>query len=45
MCPDKAFLYEKLKGREFLKFIASLHGIEKNTALREIATNLPHFSA
>ncbi|MFA6056308.1 MAG: ABC transporter ATP-binding protein [Thermodesulfovibrionales bacterium] len=34
--PDKAFLYEKLKGREFLKFIASLHGIGKNTALRKI---------
>ncbi len=34
--PDKAFLYEKLKGREFLKFVASLHGIGKNTALRKI---------
>ncbi|MEW6418877.1 MAG: ABC transporter ATP-binding protein [Nitrospirota bacterium] len=34
--PDKAYLYEKLKGREFLKFIASIHGIEKNTALKKI---------
>jgi ABC-2 type transport system ATP-binding protein len=34
--PDKAFLYEKLKGREFLKFIASIHGIEKLTAIRKI---------
>jgi len=34
--PDKAFLYEKLKGREFLKFIASIHGIEKSTAIKRI---------
>lgn len=34
--PDKAFLYEKLKGREFLKFIASIHGIEKFTAIKRI---------
>ncbi len=34
--PDKAFLYEKLKGREFLKFIASIHGIKKLTAIRKI---------
>jgi ABC-type multidrug transport system ATPase subunit len=33
--PDKAFLYEKLKGREFLKFIASIHGIEKLTDIRD----------
>lgn len=34
--PDKAFLYEKLKGREFLKFVASIHGIEKFTAIKKI---------
>ena len=34
--PDKAFLYEKLKGREFLKFIACIHGIEKFTAFKRI---------
>ncbi len=34
--PDKAFLYEKLKGREFLKFVASIHGIEKSTAIKRI---------
>src|SRR4030043_1245697 len=34
--PDKAFLYEKLKGREFLKFIASIHSIEKSTAIKRI---------
>jgi ABC-2 type transport system ATP-binding protein len=34
--PDKAFLYEKLKGREFLKFVASIHGIKKSTAIKKI---------
>src|SRR4030042_6406952 len=34
--PDKAFLYEKLKGREFLKFVASIHGIEQSTAIKKI---------
>jgi ABC-2 type transport system ATP-binding protein len=34
--PDKAFLYEKLKGREFLKFVASIHGVEKFTAIKKI---------
>ena len=34
--PDKAFLYEKLKGREFLKFIASVHHMEKIKANRKI---------
>ena len=34
--PDKAFFYERLKGREFLIFVASLHGIEKSKALTRI---------
>ncbi|MBM4135853.1 MAG: ABC transporter ATP-binding protein [Nitrospira sp.] len=34
--PDKAFLYEKLKGREFLIFIASLHSIDKSSAMKRI---------
>jgi ABC-2 type transport system ATP-binding protein len=34
--PDRAFLYEKLTAREFLKFIASLYDIEKQEALRRI---------
>jgi ABC-2 type transport system ATP-binding protein len=34
--PDKAFLYEKLKGQEFLRFIASLHGLGKTYALKRI---------
>lgn len=36
--PDRAFLYEKLTAREFLKFIASLYGIEKSEALQRIET-------
>ena len=34
--PDRAFLYEKLTAREFLKFIASLYDLEKREALRRI---------
>ena len=33
--PDRAFLYEKLTAREFLKFIASIYDIEKSEALRK----------
>jgi ABC-2 type transport system ATP-binding protein len=36
--PDRAFLYEKLTAREFLKFIASLYNIEKSEALKRIET-------
>jgi len=36
--PDRAFLYEKLTAREFLKFIASIYNIEKTEALRRIET-------
>jgi ABC-2 type transport system ATP-binding protein len=41
--PDKPFLYERLKGREFLVFIASLHGIEKSEALSRIDELLAEF--
>src|SRR6266702_5538130 len=27
--PDRPFLYEKLSGREFLRFVADLHGLEE----------------
>lgn len=36
--PDRAFLYEKLTAREFLKFIASLYNIGKTEALVKIET-------
>jgi ABC-2 type transport system ATP-binding protein len=30
--PDQPFLYDKLTGREFLRFIAAMHGINRTTA-------------
>lgn len=36
--PDRAFLYEKLTGREFLKFSASLYALDKSEALERIET-------
>lgn len=30
--PDRPFLYEKLTGREFLRFVADLHGLEESAA-------------
>jgi ABC-2 type transport system ATP-binding protein len=41
--PDKAFLYDKLKGREFLIFVASIHSIEKSVAIRRIDELLERF--
>lgn len=34
--PDKGFLYEKLKGREFLNFVAALYKIKAEQATRKI---------
>jgi ABC-2 type transport system ATP-binding protein len=41
--PDKPFLYERLKGREFLVFIASLHGVDRSTAYTRIDDLLVQF--
>ncbi|MEW6068058.1 MAG: ABC transporter ATP-binding protein [Nitrospirota bacterium] len=41
--PDKAFLYEKLKGIEFLIFTASIHDIEKSAAIKRIEELLELF--
>src|SRR6266699_3599940 len=30
--PDRPFLYDKLSGREFLRFVADLHGLEERAA-------------
>src|SRR5437763_2401934 len=30
--PDRPFLYEKLSGREFLRFVADLYGLEERPA-------------
>ena len=32
--PDRPFLYEKLSGLEFLRFVAGLYGMEENGSLR-----------
>src|SRR5437868_15517 len=35
--PDQPYLYEKLTGREFLKFVVEMYGIDRRTAARRIA--------
>jgi ABC-2 type transport system ATP-binding protein len=35
--PDQPFLYEKLTGREFLKFVVEMYGIDRRTSVRRIA--------
>jgi ABC-2 type transport system ATP-binding protein len=35
--PDQPYLYEKLTGREFLKFVVEMYGIERRTGTRRIA--------
>ncbi len=34
--PDQPFLYDKLTGREFLRFVAEMYGIEHSQATRKI---------
>jgi ABC-2 type transport system ATP-binding protein len=34
--PDQPFLYEKLTGREFLKFVVEMYGIERGNGARRI---------
>lgn len=41
--PDKAFMYEKLTGREFLIFIASIYGMKKTQSLLKITELLELF--
>jgi ABC-2 type transport system ATP-binding protein len=42
--PDRPFLYEKLTGREFMRFIAELYGIGDGLAHREAERLLIRFS-
>jgi ABC-2 type transport system ATP-binding protein len=42
--PDQPFLYEKLTGREFLRFIAELYGLTRDDARRRIAEMIELFS-
>jgi ABC-2 type transport system ATP-binding protein len=41
--PDRPFIYEKLSGREFLTFIAKLHGMESARRERRIDELLEYF--
>lgn len=41
--PDRPFIYEKLTGGEFLKFVAALHGVNTTAVETRIAELLEHF--
>lgn len=41
--PDQPFLYEKLTGREFLQFVAQMHGLDANHAARAIDREIDRF--
>jgi ABC-2 type transport system ATP-binding protein len=41
--PDEVFLYDKLTGREFLQFIADVHGLDAATAATRIARQIDAF--
>lgn len=41
--PDQPFLYEKLTGREFLQFVAQMHGLDSTQAARAIDREISRF--
>jgi ABC-2 type transport system ATP-binding protein len=41
--PDQPYLYEKLTGREFLRFVVEMYGLEKRSASRRIAELIETF--
>ena len=41
--PDLPFLYEKLTGREFLQFVAQMHGLDATQAARAIDREIERF--
>lgn len=41
--PDEPHLYDKLSGREFLQFVANLHGLAAEDAERQIAKQIDRF--
>lgn len=41
--PDRPYLYEKLTGREHLRFVADLYGVDWNARRREIDERVNHF--
>jgi len=42
--PDRPYLYEKLTGMEFLKFVADLYGVDSNSFLQKARRHLKMFS-
>lgn len=41
--PDVPFLYDKLTGREFLHFIAGMHGLDERAAVERVNREMAHF--
>lgn len=41
--PDQPYLYDKLTGREFLKFVVEMYGIDKRNAARKIGELIDTF--
>ena len=41
--PDQPFLYDKLSGREFLQFVAQMHGLDPSHAGRAIEREIERF--
>ncbi len=41
--PDEVFLYEKLSGREFLEFVADLHGLNRREAVKRVDEQIANF--
>jgi len=41
--PDQPFLYDKLTGREFLQFVAQMHGLDTDRASRAIDREIERF--
>jgi ABC-2 type transport system ATP-binding protein len=41
--PDQPFLYEKLTGREFLQFVAQMHGLDSTHATQAIDREIERF--
>src|SRR5207248_4838133 len=42
--PDEPYLYEKLTGREFLHFIANMHGLDASTTAAQVARQIDDFT-
>ena len=41
--PDQPYLYEKLTGREFLRFVVEMYGLDRRTAARKIGDLIETF--